>query len=53
MGEIERNEFDLGVFVVFGFMSLGFLVGWWVCKRGLVVETGEWWCDWVAGGFDN
>ena len=40
MGEIERNEFDLGGFVVFGFMGLGFSVGWWVCERGLVVESG-------------
>ena len=40
MGEIERNEFDLGGFVVFGFMGLGFLVRWWVCKHGLVVESG-------------
>ena len=28
------------VVVVFGFMGLGFLVGWWVYKRGLVVESG-------------
>ena len=33
-------SFDLGRFVVFGFMGLGFLVGWWVYKRGLVVESG-------------
>ena len=25
---------------MFGFMGLGFLVAWWVCERGLVVESG-------------
>jgi len=47
LGEIERISFDFGRFVVFGFMGLGFLVGWWVYKRGLVVESGG---DWVASG---
>ena len=27
-------------FFVFGFMVLGFLVGWWVCEHELVVESG-------------
>lgn len=41
---MRGTRFDLDGF---GFMGLGFLVGWWVHECGLVVE-----CDGATGGIE-